>query len=356
MKKLHEVLQTKLLPGLIGIEIECEGRKLSVIDSDTWRTEDDGSLRGNFPDERAEFVLKQPIHHKDVGAALDELINAQKAAKFTFSFRTSVHIHINCGDLTADQLSTFAYSYLLFERILMRYCGEERNANRFCLRLRDAENQLDPLKMLIESGLPAVYHLHGDRIRYASMNLASLAKYGSIEFRGMRGNMDKQILTTWIDSLVSLRKYALQFNSPMELYSAVANSHFPMLFEKVFPTTHKELAYVGMDRDFLEGVSLSIEIPFEWRRFAKMREEAPKANAKYKLNPNALAWPAAQPLGNVVYANEVEARADARRIQEIEAVRQRIQAHAARAVPRRPGGDIILDELAEQQEHHDDQF
>jgi len=57
MKKLHEALQHKLLPGLIGIEIECEGQNLVPIDDEFWKTEDDGSLRGSFPEERSEYVL-----------------------------------------------------------------------------------------------------------------------------------------------------------------------------------------------------------------------------------------------------------------------------------------------------------
>ncbi len=338
MKKLHEALQHKLLPGLIGIEIECEGQNLVPIDDEFWKTEDDGSLRGSFPEERSEYVLKKPIPHSKVGMALDNLIEAEKKAKLNFSFRTSVHIHVNCGDLEANQVSSFAYSYLLFERILMRYCGEERNANRFCLRLRDAEQQLDAIEMFINRGFDALYHFHGDRMRYASMNLASLAKYGSIEFRGMRGTMDKHVLTTWVDSLVALRKFSLKFANPMEMYRHVASVPFHKLFEDVFGNTGKELQYNGMERDFLEGVSLSIEIPFGWRRaekqrieFVKVEQKVAKEKFKVNVNPAEIQRPAFFNAvnGGVIYQNPPQAIAavDQARMEEEVARLRGIRAH-----------------------------
>lgn len=273
MKKLYEVLGVKLLTADVGIEIECEGHGLTPVNSAYWRTEQDGSLRGEYPHECAEFVLKKPIHEKSVKPAIDQLIEAQKDAVLNFSYRTSVHIHVNCLDMNATQLLTFAYAYLLFEIPLLNYCGDERKGNRFCLRLRDAEKQLRPLSWMITEGFRSIGLIDPNEYRYAAMNLAALPKYGSVEFRSMRGNLEKEVLTTWVTALLELRAFSLKYNSPKELYEDLAKLGTNELFKKCFTTTYDSLFYPGMDRDVLESVSLSIEIPFEWERQQDMEKE-----------------------------------------------------------------------------------
>lgn len=269
MKKLYEVLGLKPIKADVGIEIECEGENIQTILSGFWKMEDDGSLRGEYPHQRAEFVLKRPIAAEKVGAALDNLIGQQKEARFNFSYRTSVHVHVNCLEMTADQILTFAYSYLIFEAPLLEFCGEGRKGNRFCLRLRDAENQLNPLDWLIKHGMDAVYMIGADQYRYAAMNMAALPKYGSIEFRPMRGNMDKAVLTTWVSALLELRAFSLRYKNPKELYDALANEGSDALLNKAFPTTGPALRFFDMERSINESVSLSIEIPFEWEKNSK---------------------------------------------------------------------------------------
>ncbi len=278
MKKLNEVLGLKLIDADVGIEIECEGRNISAVNSGFWKTEDDGSLRGEFPHEKAEFVLKKPIKAQHIEKALDSLINAQAEAQFNFSYRTSVHVHVNCLHMDADQLTTFAYSYLIFETVLLDYCGEGRKGNRFCLRLRDAEQQLNPLIWIIKDGIDQVGNIGGDAYRYAAMNMASLPKYGSLEFRAMRGNMDKDVLMTWTTALLELREFASKYANPKKLYEAVGNDGVEALFVKAFPTTHNALRVQGMNQDILESVSLAIEIPFEWEK----RRTAPKKEVVYQ--------------------------------------------------------------------------
>jgi hypothetical protein len=282
MKKLHQVLEHKSpTKGDVGIEIECEGRNLQLMDTKFWKTEDDGSLRGNFPDGRSEYVLKSPILEGQVEAALDEIILAQKEAKFDFSFRTSCHVHINCTDMIEDEFITMAYLYMTFEDVLIRFCGDSRRGNRFCLRVQDAEQQIDPLINIIDGGWQTVYHIGGDQYRYAAMNLAALAKYGSVEFRAMRGNMDKNVLLPWVTALLNLRRAALEFKTPIAVHEYLTKNGVANLFLKVFGNVADSFGYVGMEQEVLRCVSLAIEIPFLWKQ-ARDRE-----NKKPELKPYA---------------------------------------------------------------------
>lgn len=310
MTKLYEVLRLELPKGDVGIEIECEGEGIKEVNRGFWKTERDGSLRGNYPDQCCEFVLAAPIPFKDVEKAIDALIKEQAEAKFEFSYRTSVHVHINCLNMTSKQVSAFAYTYLLFEKVLMRYCGEHRNNNRFCLRVRDAEDQLRAVMNVVTQGFNALYDLHGDYYRYASLNMASLAKYGSLEFRGMRGTLDKEVLTTWVSVLWRIREYALQMGSPMAVYERIGAIGFDEFFNEVLGEFKATFFYDYL-QDLAESISLTIEIPFEFRRVEKAKQALAQPKKKevkqerFRIDPNGLLRPGAI-IGDV--ANAVNVR------------------------------------------------
>ena len=289
MKKVFEILGQPLLANRdVGIEIECEGENLKVWESPYWKIEDDGSLRGVFPTGRAEYVLKKPIPIKSVGKAMDDIILAQKEAKFNFSFRTSVHVHVNVQELTEKELVSMIYTYLLLEEAFMNYCGKERKGNRFCLRLQDADGILDFVNSIVEHGLPwFVANSREDHMRYSAINLAALRKYGSLEFRGMRGTMDKTIITNWCNALVNVRSYAVLMQTPTKIYEEFAELGPLAFMQKVLGDYSDVFNSPKLEREINRSFSLSIDIP---HMFAFMelnnKEEAPlKAANKYILKP-----------------------------------------------------------------------
>ena len=90
----------------IGIEIEMEGRHLNLPPSSIplWEKENDGSLRG----ESIEYKLKQPLPLSKIDHAFKQLTKSAKdnEAKFNPSLRCGIHVHINCQDLTENQVQT----------------------------------------------------------------------------------------------------------------------------------------------------------------------------------------------------------------------------------------------------------
>lgn len=109
MQKVYMLLNKPRKAGLLGVEVEVETLKgeLPRIHDDlaAWNVTHDGSLRG----ESAEYVFKEPLGP-----------------------RASVHVHVNVLEMTKQQLDNFLYSYLLLEDVLMSFCGEGREGNRFC--------------------------------------------------------------------------------------------------------------------------------------------------------------------------------------------------------------------------------
>lgn len=205
--------------GDIGLEIEVEGKYLPKMGK-LWRTEADGSLKG---EESAEYVLAAPGSMKDVQAALDQLEAAyvHNETRVDNTVRAGVHVHINCQRLTMTQLYNFITVYLILENLLVKWCGEFREGNLFCLRTCDAEWMLqvirsaanDPKKMYKN-------RFHRDELRYASMNLKALGDYGSLEFRAMRGTRDLSLIYSWAETLYGLREFACGFDKPSDIVEA----------------------------------------------------------------------------------------------------------------------------------------
>ena len=274
MKKLHELLKLPLSKGVFGVEIECEGRNLNPIDTETWRTERDGSLRGDFPSCSSEYVMRQPVTAIRLDKAIDELIAHQKNAKFSFSFRTSVHVHINVQEYTEDQLLAFIYACLILEEPLMNFCGETRKGNRFCLRMKDAEGYDRTLNALFQHGWTAIRDLNGDAIRYSAINIHALRKYGSVEFRGMRGNMDRAVLIPWCHTLLSIRNVATKLGSPVAVYNEFIKKGNEE-FAKSMMGKHFDLFnYPELDRDIASSFSLNIQLPYMFKDKKEVKEDA----------------------------------------------------------------------------------
>lgn len=265
MLLLHELLRKPLTSGEIGLEIECEGSNLRIIDNSTWTTVQDGSLRGAFPTGACEYVLKKPILGKNVKKAIELLKKDQlETVRFDFSFRTSVHVHVNVGDLTMPQLLNFIYTYTLLESPLMRYCGEERQANRFCLRIKDAEAIIGFLKDAFRKPELLTKNNQG-RYRYSAMNLEAIFKYGSVEFRGMKGNLEAEYIENWTKALLSLKEFAKRADDPHDIHDVFISMPPSQFMETVLKDVYPFFSYQGEENDIIEDYSVSVEIPHSFK-------------------------------------------------------------------------------------------
>jgi len=203
--------------GEVGIEIEVEGSNLPAPPVG-WRKVSDGSLRG----ESCEYVLKTPCARGSVTKYLDRMKEANEEANFEFSYSTrqSIHVHINVQELNLVQLYNFITLFLIFESELVRWCGEDREHNLFCLQTKDAEGLISTLE---KAATPKTYHLLStDSIRYSALNISSIYKFGSLEFRSMRGTDDYLMIQRWIDILLNIKDVALTYESPIDIVEDVS--------------------------------------------------------------------------------------------------------------------------------------
>lgn len=271
MTTLNEFLKKKVVKGDIGIEIEVEGNNLKAVDNAVWRSEDDGSLRGRFPDSRCEYILASPIGVEHVLEAVSGLKEELKGAEFKFSYRTSVHVHVNVQKMKLEHLLSMMYAYYLLEEPMMNFCGKKRKGNNFCLRLADAEGVLEHVMHMFELGFDGIQHIPGDMARYAAMNIEALRKYGSLEFRGMEGNMDAVRIDIWCRALVALRNYGETKESPKEVYQEFMQIGAEGFMKVVLGDLQEHFTYARVYKDIQTSFSISIDLPFSYHPAEKKR-------------------------------------------------------------------------------------
>jgi hypothetical protein len=259
--KIYEIMGFDPIEGDVGIEIEAEGYLPVIKGNKYWKVVPDGSLRDGL-----EYVHRNPIPISKVKDSLDNLNKnlEEREARPSFSFRTSVHVHVNCLDMEYKHVLNYIYIYLMLESLLVEYCGEGRKCNRFCLRLEDADGSIDLLSALFKSSgnRKVIRDIANDQLRYASINVQALNKFGSLEFRAMRGTVDPKIIVPWVETLVHMRNYSTQFDSPKDVFDRIEDIGFKPFFDEALGE-HKDL----FDRGDVEYIiaraqSLAIEIPF----------------------------------------------------------------------------------------------
>lgn len=206
--------------GKYGVEIEVEGSNLPTPKK-YWRVEHDGSLRG----QSCEYVMAVPRSLNGTITSIKSLKHAFKLSggSINKSNRTGVHVHVNVQKLTAKELFTFITAYLVLEDLLVDWCGKYRVGNLFCLRTKDADYFYEYLSGVM--GHKELVALGNDDIRYCSINLASLRKYGSVELRAMRGSSNLDDVIDWVKIVDRVFTRSLEeFNDPRTVIEAMSFS------------------------------------------------------------------------------------------------------------------------------------
>lgn len=214
-QSILEVFRVAPVQGDIGIEIEMEGYCLPHFEGGdhNWRAVADGSLRG----ESMEYVMKKPVSMKHVHTHLIQLYEEFKNrdSELHPSDRCGVHVHINVQTYTQAQVLNIVTLYYILEEVLMTLLPAHRQGNMFCLRGMDAVEQMYILRKAVSRG--SWLHIAEDQVRYAAINLGSLGKYGSLEFRAYPTTDDWRPINDWVKYLYAIVQKAIQYDEPRHI-------------------------------------------------------------------------------------------------------------------------------------------
>ncbi len=243
----------------VGVEIEIStSSSSSQFSSSYWNTVPEGSVPG------FEAVLDRPMAGSELVIALEEAEQqiSRLSGSNKFPEMTSVHVHVDIRDMTVTQLINFLTLSIMFENVLFNYVEHHRSKNHFCLPMTDATDCLNRLKRFVEQA--RTDSLSRDRIRslftsdevkYAGINLSSIPRYGSLEFRMHHGTADSTALIRWINILLKIKEYAMGGDrSPTNILETKIEVGISSIFEQVLGGYSEILGYEGIEDDILDGI------------------------------------------------------------------------------------------------------
>jgi hypothetical protein len=177
------LFRKRFLDALTGVEIELENAG-DFISSRYWKITNDGSLRGGG----RELVSSFGMRVYQLPDALRSLSECGDLSKTKVSHRTSVHVHHNVFySCKSDVVATIGL-YLLFEPTLYSIAGYHRVNSPFCRpltwtnfpTLSDGNTFVPPVS------------------RYGGLNVLSIDKYCTLEFRQLEGTIDIHRIFHWV--------------------------------------------------------------------------------------------------------------------------------------------------------------
>lgn len=192
--------------SLVGIEVELE-KYVDVSDKHKyWRAEHDGSLR----DGGIEFVLRQPLTGVDLELSIKELYEDILTKKYVTNQRCSTHVHIDARDMTVPHLQAMVFVYTMVERMIYDNVAPEREDSFYCTPMYNSAKH----RRIVGKALKDINF--GDCPKYSGLNLRTLHKYGSVEFRMYEGLTESKDLSRWVKMLMRLKSGTKQYeNTPL---------------------------------------------------------------------------------------------------------------------------------------------
>lgn len=182
-----------------GVELEIEGVNAVELPFG-WHKEEDGSLRN----EGMEFISPPSTRHSlSVGFAQVHKTLKTVPGVDPFSERTSIHVHVNCLDLTFPQTKSVLLWYALFEPVFFAMVKPSRRNNIHCVGLDQtvvSEHYRRTLDVIIAKWS-----------KYTALNTLPLIPQGTIEFRHMHGHNDQVLFDQWLCTIENLWKWGQEY-------------------------------------------------------------------------------------------------------------------------------------------------
>jgi hypothetical protein len=255
----------------LGIEVELEnitldrsGARIPLINPPSgWIYHSDESLRNNG----LEFVFQNPVGGTMAAKRLDSLITWIKdnKQKPDASSRTSVHIHIDAGDCTTEELLKWLIIYTVYESLLFAVFAPDRKDSNFCVPVyasSDTRKLIGLLKRSFAIFYKDLTKLRGTR-RYSAVNLDALQKFASLEFRHLSGTYKPKPIIDWVCTLLYLKMWAMNENTNIsEIFHGPSKFYCQQMTSAIFSEeiANKFLSHKDFTELYLAGVRTAQEI------------------------------------------------------------------------------------------------
>jgi len=157
-------------PLYMGCEYEIENITSHGSAEEFLTIEQDGSLRNNG----YEYITR-PHTLDDTLSGFTRLHETIGHGPDAYTERTSIHVHVNCCNLTQLEVRNIVLLYALYEEAFFAMVSPARRDNIHCVALT-------------ETFLPSIYRTNCNTLlqrwhKYTALNLKPLSTQGTIELR-----------------------------------------------------------------------------------------------------------------------------------------------------------------------------
>lgn len=235
-KSLNESLPPAVeLNTMVGIEVEAENVTAPFIAGiPLWSCVQDSSLRNNG----REFITA-PLAPEVARDALITLFAGFKKVPVDFSWRTSIHFHLNLRNDKVQQLLSLLLLYTLFEDSLFGFVGDLRKQSNFCVPVQETNMSAEISNVL--NGREHIPGLCHEWSKYTALNIRPLcyndhagtplggnqssnSGKGTIEFRHLEGTADIAKVLNWMNLILCLQRAARDMSLD-DLEERILNIH-----------------------------------------------------------------------------------------------------------------------------------
>lgn len=196
----------------LGIEIETENAHIGALSP--WAVTDDPSLR-NHGKEYVSPPVTPVVARKMLIMLYSAFAKVAVSKRPDFSWRTSIHVHLNMRNEKVQSFLNLLLLYSLFEDSLFDFIGEERKKSNFCVPLQETDLSSHISRCLDESiNIPdLISHWQ----KYSAFNPRPIvvndhssaggpgSGKGTIEFRHLEGTYDLNKVINWLNLILSLQ-------------------------------------------------------------------------------------------------------------------------------------------------------
>ena len=171
---------------LVRSGVSCNSPSVRHTTQSTWKCVRDGSVSNGF-----ELVSPPMEFNDDTFAAIRNICTILQDAGCGVNTSCGFHVHIEVAQLAAQHVANIYNRYRKFQYKINNFLSRDRRNNTYC---RAAASDLRPADTIAE--------LASQRPdRYATVNLQSFIKYGTIEFRQHQGTINASDIVSWVKFL-----------------------------------------------------------------------------------------------------------------------------------------------------------
>jgi len=236
--------------ALLGIEIEVENIHNQLPHPVAyWSIKNDGSLRNAGIE-----CVSQPVTPFQVTYAIPHIYELLHLGNQPdFSNRTSTHIHLNCRDLTQNQVWNLVILYCIFEKHFYKFANTHRLNSIFCVPVYRSN--------ILHMADDVIYKGTDSWSKYCGLNILPLVPnnvtgtYGTIEFRHLHGTNDQLLILNWIDTILGLYKLAQEMTKE-ELVETLKHMNTTSCYKSLYYRfLNKQKPLLESNKDFEDCIS-----------------------------------------------------------------------------------------------------